>query len=57
LRGARSGRMDYLTGSRKQLLPVWKAWGVAVTANKYEDTEGHSAVVFGITPSGKIAVA
>ena len=24
-RGA-TGRMDYLIGSRKQLLPVWKAW-------------------------------
>jgi protein SCO1/2 len=49
--------MDYLIGSRKQLLPVWKAWGIAVSTNKYEQTEGHTAVVFGITPSGKIAVA
>jgi protein SCO1/2 len=55
-RGA-TGRMDYLIGTRKQLLPVWKAWGVAVTVNKYEDAEAHTAVVFGITPSGKIAVA
>lgn len=51
-----AGRMDYLTGTRRQLLPVWKAWGVAVTVNKYEDTEAHSALVFGITPQGKIAV-
>ena len=49
--------MDYLIGSRKQLLPVWKAWGVAVSTGKYERTEGHTAVVFGITRSGKIAVA
>jgi protein SCO1/2 len=49
--------MNYLIGSRKQLLPVWKAWDVAVSTNKYEETEGHTAVVFGITPSGKIAVA
>jgi len=49
--------MDYLIGSPKQLLPVWKAWGIAVSTNKYEQTEGHTSVVFGITPSGKIAVA
>ena len=55
-RGA-TGAMDYLIGSRKQLLPVWKAWGIAISTNKYEQTEGHTAVVFGITPSGKIAVA
>lgn len=55
-RGA-TGRMDYLIGNRKQLLPVWKAWGIAVTVNKYEDTEDHTALVYGITPSGKIVVA
>jgi protein SCO1 len=52
-----TGAMDYLIGSRKQLLPVWKAWDIAVTTIKYEQTEDHTAVVFGITPSGKIAVA
>ena len=52
-----TGAMDYLIGSRKQLLPVWKAWGIAVSTNKYEQAEGHTAVVFGITPSGEIAVA
>jgi protein SCO1 len=51
-----AGRMDYLIGSRRQLVPVWKAWGVAVTVNRYEDTEAHSALVFGITPQGRIAV-
>ncbi len=54
-RGA-AGRMDYLIGTRRQLAPVWKAWGVAVTVNKYEDTEAHSALVFGVNPQGKIAV-
>jgi protein SCO1 len=51
------GAIDYLIGSPKQLLPVWKAWGVAVATDKYEHAEGHIAVVFGITPGGKIAVA
>ncbi|MBV9681278.1 MAG: SCO family protein [Solirubrobacterales bacterium] len=54
-RGA-AGRMDYLIGSRRELLPVWNTWGVAVNVNKYEDTEAHSALLFGITPAGKIAV-
>src|SRR5438477_11478371 len=44
-----TGAMDYLIGSGKQLLPIWKAWGIAVSTNKYEQTEGHTAVVFGIT--------
>lgn len=56
VRGA-TGRMDYLIGSYKQLLPVWKAWGIAVTINKRVDPEAHTAVVFGITPSGKLVVA
>jgi protein SCO1 len=55
-RGA-TGRMDYLIGSYKQLLPVWKAWGIAVTVNNHVDAEAHTAVVFGIIPSGKIVVA
>jgi protein SCO1 len=50
-----TGTMDYLIGSRKQLEPVWKAWGIAVTVNNYEDTKAHSALVFGITSAGKIA--
>ena len=56
VRGA-TGRMDYLIGSRKQLLPIWKAWGIAVTLNNHVDPEAHTAVVFGITSAGKVAVA
>ncbi len=52
-----TGRMDYLIGSYKQLLPIWKAWGIAVSVNKYEEAEDHTAVVFGITPAGKTVVA
>jgi protein SCO1 len=51
------GRMDYLIGSRRQLLPVWKAWGIAVTVNNHVDPEDHTAIVFGITSSGKIVEA
>lgn len=55
-RGA-TGRMDYLIGSVAQLLPVWKAWGIEVIVNKKGDAQSHSALVLGITSSGKIVVA
>jgi protein SCO1 len=54
-RGA-TGRMDYLLGTRAQLAPTWKAWDVAVTTGTNELTAGHSAVVYGITASGRMAV-
>ncbi|MGO9902689.1 MAG: SCO family protein [Solirubrobacteraceae bacterium] len=46
--------MDYLIGSRAELLPVWKAWHVTVTLNS--KTLTHSDVVYGITASGKLAI-
>jgi protein SCO1/2 len=54
-RGAK-GRMDYLVGTRKRLQPVWKAWDVAVVADRNQLTTGHSDIVYGITASGRIAV-
>ncbi len=51
-----TGRMDYLIGSRQELLPVWKAWGIAISVNRYEDTESHTALVCGINPAGRLAV-
>jgi protein SCO1/2 len=54
-RGA-TGRMDYLIGTREQLKPVWKAWDVAVVANRNQLTTGHSDIVYGINASGRIAV-
>jgi protein SCO1/2 len=50
------GGMDYLLGSRPRLLATWKAWHVEVTANNKLLTTGHSAVVYGVTASGRIAV-
>ncbi len=53
------GRMDYLIGSRKQLVPVWKAYGVSVGGAPEEREEpthrgvSHTAVIYGITGSGK----
>ncbi len=48
------GRMDYLIGSRAELLPVWKAWHVTVTLNS--QTLTHTDVVYGITASGKLVI-
>jgi protein SCO1 len=49
------GRMDYLIGSRAQLQPVWKRWGIlSKTDPKNPDAVEHSALVYGITASGKV---
>jgi len=50
------GRMDYLLGDNSQLLRTWKAWHVEVVINRKLLTTGHTAVVYGITASGRIAV-
>ena len=54
-RGA-TGRMYYLLGARSQLREVWKAWEVAVMSSKHQLTNGHSALVYGITAGGRMAV-
>lgn len=56
--GARdaTGRMDYLLGTRRQLEQTWKRWDVAVTVNANKLTNGHSAVIYGITATGRMAV-
>jgi protein SCO1/2 len=50
------GRMSYLLGSRAALLRVWKAWDVAVTSDGRQLTTGHSALVYGVTAGGRLAV-
>ncbi|MDQ6834786.1 MAG: SCO family protein, partial [Actinomycetota bacterium] len=49
------GRMDYLLGSRRQLMRTWKDWGVAVR-NGRRQTTGHSSIIYGVTARGRIAV-
>ena len=50
-----TGRMDYLIGSRKQLGRVWKDWNiVARPAKSGRDLVEHSALVYGISASGKV---
>lgn len=49
------GRMDYLVGSRKQLQPVWKRWGILAKADPANPAAvGHSALIYGISASGMV---
>jgi protein SCO1/2 len=50
------GRMDYLLGTWSQLQRTWKAWAVGVTLDNKQVTVGHTAIVYGITASGQMAV-
>jgi cytochrome oxidase Cu insertion factor (SCO1/SenC/PrrC family) len=51
----RAGGMQYLIGSRPQLERTWKAWGIAARVSKKNpDAVEHSALVYGISGSGKI---
>jgi protein SCO1/2 len=52
-----TGRMEYLIGSRPQLIPTWRAWSVLAKgprANSSPDRVAHSALIYGISASGKI---
>jgi protein SCO1/2 len=51
-----NGTMDYLLGSLKQMRRVWKAWDVGVSVDTKRPIVGHSAIVYGITASGRVAV-
>jgi protein SCO1/2 len=55
--GARdaTGRVDYLLGTLAQLQRTWKAWSVAVQLGSGKVTSGHSAVIYGIAASGRMA--
>jgi cytochrome oxidase Cu insertion factor (SCO1/SenC/PrrC family) len=53
-----TGRIEYLIGSKKELAPVWRAYGVQVEASpdEREQTVGRSAFVYGITGRGSVLV-
>jgi protein SCO1/2 len=51
-----TGRMQYLIGSKRQLAPVWRAYGIQVEADPESREVGHSASVLGITGKGQTAV-
>jgi protein SCO1 len=52
-----TGRMDYLIGSRKQLENTWVDWNIRqknAPQNNNPDVVEHSALIYGISASGKI---
>ncbi len=52
-----TGKMQYLIGSRPQLENVWSDWGIAAKASptsKDPDAVEHSALIYGISGSGKM---
>lgn len=50
-----TGRMDYLIGSQKQLQRVWADWYIiAKPAPSGRDLVEHSALIYGVSASGKI---
>jgi protein SCO1 len=49
-----TGRMQYLIGSRRELAPVWRRWGVAVNSSPDSREVDHSAFIYGIDASGRV---
>ncbi len=52
-----TGRMEYLTGSRRQLERVWRPWFIhskPVANEKNADLVEHSALIYGVSGSGEI---
>ena len=52
-----TGKMEYLIGSRLQLESVWSKWDIAAKNSptaKDPDAVEHSALIYGISGSGKI---
>jgi protein SCO1 len=50
-----TGQMQFLIGSAHELAPVWTAWGVGSEQDASNpEFINHSALVYGITASGKI---
>jgi protein SCO1 len=50
-----TGRMQYLIGTLGQLGPVWKNWYVGSERESDPELVAHTALVYGVTASGKIA--
>ncbi|MHB8657324.1 MAG: SCO family protein [Solirubrobacteraceae bacterium] len=49
-----TGKMEYLLGTRAELTPVWRGWGISASAPTANDRVGHSALVYGISGSGVV---
>ncbi len=52
-----TGRMYYLLGGVRKLQRIWKQWDIGVSVDTDHITAGHTAIVYGITASGRMADA
>lgn len=48
-----AGVLDYLIGSKSDLLPVWRRWHIAVAPGK-RGLVGHSGLVYGVSARGRL---
>ena len=48
-----AGVLDYLIGTKAELLPVWRRWHIGVAPGKH-GLVGHSALVYGVSARGKL---
>ena len=46
------GRIEYLVGSRRTLVPVWRAWGINVSHPTDDDQVFHTSLVYAIDARG-----
>ncbi|HEY7966012.1 MAG TPA: SCO family protein [Solirubrobacteraceae bacterium] len=52
-----TGRMQFLIGSRAQLQSTWSTWGISAgSQSATPDVVEHTALIYGITDKGKVAV-
>jgi protein SCO1/2 len=51
-----TGMMEYLTGSHAALAPVWRRWGITASNPTVNDEVNHSALVYGISATGKVMI-
>jgi protein SCO1/2 len=49
-----AGRMQYVVGSPSELIPIWRRWGISTSNPTAEDQVNHTALIYGITASGKV---
>ena len=52
-----TGKMQYLIGGRATLDPVWRRWHITAPKPNGQDVVSHTALVYGISASGKIMTA
>ena len=52
-----TGKMQYLIGGRPTLVPIWHRWHISAPKPNGQDVVSHTALVYGISATGKIMTA